>query len=148
MNKRYKGEVDGFWLFIILLFVVVPLGREFIQKMPGGENDGLGTDAPISVTVTTETTTAAPVAPKGLIADVIELDGEMSNHSVAINKGVKLVAGGKIVGALIKSPDGTELRANVKRGTISTVFNGAGVWEITTYDKDGLTVGWHKINVF
>lgn len=152
INKIYKGEIDGFWLFIILLFIAVPLAKEVIKKFPGGSNDGLGTEAPISVTVTTSEDTTndiavAPVAPKGS-ANTIYLDEEISTHSTGISKGVKFRVGENVAKAVIKSPDGTELRAEVKNGSISTVFNKEGLWEITIYDKNGFSIGWHKINVF
>ena len=91
MNKRYKGEIDGFWIFVILLFIVVPLGRELIQKLPGGPNDGLSTNAPISVTVKRNTTEEIPVAPvaargKGIL---VLLDKDGSTHNVNINELIK-----------------------------------------------------------
>jgi hypothetical protein len=71
MKKRYKGEIDGFWLFIILVFIVVPLAREVIQKLPGGPNDE--TSVEVVVTATKEIAdneSFAPVAPKGSL-DII-----------------------------------------------------------------------------
>ena len=82
------------------------------------------------------------------MVEEVQLNKEMSTHSTSVSKGVKFRVGEDVMKAVIKSPDGMELRAEIKGGSISTVFNGEGLWEITTYDKSGLTIGWHKINVY
>lgn len=149
MNKRYKGEIDGFWIFIILLFIVVPLGRELIQKLPGGSNDGLGTGTTVEVSAadTAEEMPEAPVAANGKSMLVI-LDEDGSTHTVNAYDLIKFKVNKDIVRVIIETSDKTKIRAPVKKGYVHFAFHGEGKWDITTYDASETAIGWYKINVY
>ena len=152
MNNRYKGEIDGFWLFLILMFVIVPLGTQLINKLPGGKEDAFTNDVVVEVprTGTEESTTEAiniPIVAEGKLLTIYLVD-DISTHTTNLNREIKFRVPNDVVRAVLKSPKKKEIKISVKNGYVSNVFNEEGLWEITTYDENGETKGWHKINVY
>lgn len=152
MNNRYKGEIDGFWLFLILMFVIVPLGTQLINKLPGGEKDAFTNDVIVEVSETDTEGSLKEVLETPIIAEgklgTISLTEDISTHTANLNQEIEFKVKKGVVRAVLKSPEKKEIKVGVKKGYISNIFNEEGLWEITTYDKNGETTGWHKINVY
>lgn len=156
MNKRYKGkmdiEIDGFMLLLIGIFVILPLGRCLVRKLPGGS------EAPTSVTVDretpTETVSKEPVSTTSSIRygdfKMISLSDESS--SVGVNDGVRFKVEDNVVRISLKSPSGKEGKLKFKKyfngRNACVIFDEEGTWELTFLDKDGFALSWYKINVY
>lgn len=152
MRNRYKGgiEIDGIWIFLILMFIILPLGKQLIDKLPGGEKDAftdeVAVEAPKTVGSPTEVI-ETPIIAEGKLG-TISLTEDISTHIANLNQEIEFKVKKDVVRAVFKSPGKRETKTNVKNGYISNIFSEEGLWEITTYDRNGETKGWHKINVY
>lgn len=153
MRNRHKGgiEIDGIWIFLILMFIILPLGRQLIDKLPGGEKDAFTNDiiVEVSETDTEESLTEVidvPIVAEGKLGTV-SLTEDISTHIANLNQEIEFKVKKSVVRAVFESPGKRKIKTNVKNGYISNIFSEEGLWEITTYDRNGETRGWHKINV-
>ena len=123
-----KGEIDGFWLFLIAICVVLPLGKMIFK--------GKEVSSPRETSVKT-------VSIKKGVVEIINNRGTAS-----INTNVKIPIKKNVLRATMVSPDGEEKKATIKSKNIITSFDKDGDWDINMYDKNGLLVEWIKITVY
>lgn len=164
MNKRYKGkmdiEIDGFMLLLIGVFVILPLGRCLVRKLPGGSEAPISVKAEVETSVETSVGTSVetvaeesvPVISSGEIGRFKLIDLSSGERVVDINKGVKFIVEDNVVKITSKSPSGKEGKLEFKKylrnRCASVVFDEEGTWELTFLDKDGFSLNWYKINVY
>ena len=134
MQKRKgKVEIDGFWLFLIGIFVILPAIR-FIT----GYEDKEGT---------TEVGTKTKVI--SIKNSVLTID---KNTSVApLNTEVKIpIAKGKGIVIVKKvSPDRSDPEVIAIKGKYAiTSFDQTGSWDVDMYDADNILIDWVKVTVY
>jgi hypothetical protein len=126
--KKRKGEIDGMWLFLIGLFIVLPA-----IKYITGYGDKSGGRSQTKV-----------VNSNGNILDVksnTAMSAVDTEIRIPIKKGVKIVK--KI------SPDRIDPEVIVIDGKYAvTSFNKTGKWTIDMYDADEKLVNWVKVTVY
>ena len=125
-----KGKVDGFWLFLIGVCVVLPMVR-----MISNEKE-------TEVSPTTDITVKTVSIKRGVV-EIINDRG-----TVSINTSVKIPIEKNTLRGTITSPDGEKTKAVIKSKNIITSFDKTGDWDVDMYDKNGRTIGWFKITVY
>jgi uncharacterized protein (UPF0333 family) len=126
--KKRKGEIDGFWLFLIGVMVVLPA-----IKYITGYGDKSGGSSKTKV-----------VNSNGNILDV-NSNTAMSSVNTEIRIPIKKVV--KIVKKI--SPDRIDPEIIVIDGKYAvTSFDKTGKWTIDMYDADEKLVNWVKVTVY
>ncbi len=156
MNRRHKGkmdiEIDGFVIFLIGVFVVLPLARTVINKFPGGSESPVSEvrdgETPVEVIADELVSTTS----SAVFAKFKSIDLSSGEKVANINEGVRFNVEDDVVKVTSKSPSGEEGKLEIKKYLrnryVGAVFNEEGTWEITFYDKDGFALNWHKISVY
>jgi hypothetical protein len=128
--KKRKGEIDGFWLFLIGLFIVLPA----IKYITGYGDSKSGTGGSRTKVVNSN----------GNILDV-DNNTAMSAVDTEIRIPIKKVV--KIVKKI--SPDRIDPEVIVIDGKYAvTSFDKTGKWTIDMYDADEKLVNWVKVTVY
>ncbi len=127
-------NVDGFWLFLILLWVVVPTIKLFV-----GEEDKADTT----------TTTTAVVTKEVKSGKTVIMKIEDNAATVPVNRSIKIPISDEIARVSKTSPDGEEYKiTDITSKYATTIFEQEGSWSLDTYDKDGLAVDWIRVTVY
>lgn len=127
--KKRKGEIDGFWLFMICLFIVLPIVKLFTGN---NDNDGEKGSKPKIVNS------------KG---SVLEID---HNSTVAaVNTQVKFVIKKEVLIVKKTSPDNEDPEVITIRGKYAiTSFDKVGRWSIDMYNVNDILVDWIIVTVY
>lgn len=145
-------EIDGFMILLIGIFVVLPLARTVINKLPGGSEAPVSevTSGEIPVEVVGEELVSTTSSTK--IGNFKLIDLVNGTKVANVNEGVRFKIGDNVVKVISKSPSGKEGKLEIKkylRGRCAgAVFDEEGTWEITFNDKDGFALNWYKISVY
>ena len=128
--KKRKGEIDGMWLFLIGLFIVLP-AIKYITGY-GDKSDGGGNSK------------TKVVSSNG---GMLDIDGNTAICAVNIEVKIPIKKGVAIVKKT--SPDHGEPEIIIiNKKYASTSFDQKGKWEINMYDGDEKLVNWVKVTVY
>ena len=144
-----KGEADWFAIFLICVFVVLPLGKALINKLPGGEKEvaSVKTEIKTSENATKPAETTVVVSSGRGFATITVENGRTSAQA---GKKVKFSTKKKAVKAeaSMSMDSSTQISCDVSNGEVYVVLPEAGDWEINVYDEHGLVVDWVQVNAF
>ena len=128
MQKR-KGEIDGFWLFLIGVMVVLPA----IKHVTGYHKEFKARDSKPKV-----------VNVKG---NILEIDGNSATSIINTNIKIPIKTNVLIVKkTFIKSGESETITTNGKY--VNTSFDKTGAWDIDMYDVNHSLVEWVKVTVY
>jgi hypothetical protein len=127
--KNRRGEVDGFWLFMIGLFVILPT----IKYLTGDQDKN---DEKVSKIKVTDSR-----------GGVLEIKG---NSTVSpINTEVKIPIKKEVFIVKKISPDRGDPEMIVIKGKYAvTSFDQKGSWDIDMYNTNNILVDWIKVTVY
>jgi hypothetical protein len=132
MSRR--GEIDGFWLFMILIFAIIPAIKYFAGDDKVEEPEGAAPTVKI-------------IDNKGVILSVRD-----NRTTAPINSQVKIPLPKDAVYTINRiSPDDKDpeiLPVVFSTGYLITSFDKRGTWEINMYDENDLLVEWIRVTVY
>lgn len=148
MSSNSKIEIDWFWVFIIGMFVVMPLANALIDKLPGGKNDsGAKTQTIAGIEESAEINSTSVTQSHLSLSGFIEMVVERNSATAIMGQKTKFTIGASVIKVVAKAPSDKEIRCEVKKNMAYVVFEEEGSYNVTTYDKNGLSVKWFKVNV-
>ena len=151
MNRRYKGEGELFWIFLIFIFVGLPLGKGFLDKIKVDGKIGNLTITTVD-TDSADDTASVDASPKmtnrAILRGAQEIEVTSNHASTSINRQVKFKLSDEAVKVVLTSPDGKKVPAQMKSSYGYFQFETVGDWEAEGYNQHGLIVDWFKINVY
>jgi len=164
MDRRYKGEVDSFWIFMVFLFVLLPLGKTFLNKINVVSTEKAQKieavlkeeDSSKTIDIDKEATEATKNTSKKTINIITPSGGgyekvEVISNSISAQKDrrVQFEVAENTVSAKMKSPSGKEVSMRgISGGIIKYSFDEVGRWEVDAYDKDGFISDWIRVDIF
>ena len=127
--KKRKGEIDGMWLFLIGVFIVLPAVK-YITGNGDKSNDG----GPKTKVVRSN-------------GNILEVDGNTAIS--AVNAEIRIPIKKGIVIVKKTSPDRLEPETIIVSGKYAvTSFDKTGKWNIDMYDADEKLMDWVKVTVY
>ena len=131
MKNFRKGEIDGLWLFLIGIFVVLPA----IQYITGyGDKSESGQTQERTKVVSSS-------------GDVLSISS--NSASVRLNTQVKIPIKNGTVIVKKTSPDKSKSEAiSIKGKYAITSFDQEGAWGVDMYDENNILLEWVKVTVY
>ena len=130
MIKR-KGEIDGFWIFLIAIFVVLPAIKAIVGVDEDEDSTGLKTSVKVS-------------SGKKNVMDI-----KNNTALVAIDTEIKIpITQGSMIVKKASPDRGDPEVIKIKGKYAITSFNQIGVWDVDMSDGDGILVDWIKVTVY
>lgn len=127
--KKRKGEIDGMWLFLIGLFIVLPA-----IKYITGYGDKSGTGGAKTKVVSSN-------------GNILEVNGNTAIS--AVNTEIRIPIKKGVVIVKKTPPDrGEPEMITVNSKYAFTSFDQTGKWEINMYNADEDLVNWVKVTVY
>ncbi len=132
LNRKGKLEISGFWLFMIGIFIILPMVELIVDNK---KEHPVVKDVKVKV---------ASVSRRGKIVEIKRNVG-----TAAVNTQYKIPIKEGTVVAFKVSPDREKPEAiKIISKYAITTFNKVGIWEIDMKDANGELVEWIKITVY
>jgi hypothetical protein len=143
MLKR-KGEIDGFWLFIIGIFVVLPLSKTIFNA---NKTEETATNETVQVEGEEPAIPVFPTIKKHSKGKIVEISH--NSGTSYINTQVRIPIAEEVVRLNFTKPNKEKLKfKNTYSKYFPYVFTEEGRWSIDMYDKDGIMIEWIQITVY
>ena len=127
--KKRKGEIDGIWIFLIAIMVVLPA----IKYITGADDDS-----------DVKRPSQKVVKSSGNIMKIDE-----NTAVVPVNTKVKIPIQKGAIRVTKTSPDRQESEVITVKGKYSvTSFSEKGIWDIDMRDEDNILIEWVKVTVY
>lgn len=131
---KINVDIDGFTLFLIGIFVILPLAKIILNRTERNKDQTV---------VTTETVSVTQEDISGKVISIKDNSG-----SVPLNTEIKIPVKEGTKRVTIISPEKEENKITTTGKYFPISFNKEGYWDINMYDVDGLLIDWIKITVY